>query len=193
MWLSWGSYPKTKPLISRLFFRILCPTLTLTTRLTSLPWLGPTLASTAGCTGDTLRLMMDMTRKTLSQGWATKLCPGCGKTGSICWQLAGWFNNLLKFSGILKLVGRHKKVFHSRYTYTSDLRYEASHSQHSADWGLELRSAKIQEKKMLKKNLQKKTLLQISAVRGQWAVPVSGVHHPHHHAWHLAQCPGWDH
>ena len=104
-----GSYPKTKPLISRLFFRILCPTLTLTTRPTSLPWLGPTLASTAGSTGDTLKLMIDMTMKTLSQGWATKPCPGCGKTGSICWQLAGWFNNLLKFSGILKLVERHKK------------------------------------------------------------------------------------
>ena len=43
------------------------------------------------------------------------------------------------------------------------------------------------------KKIEKKTLLQIGAVRGQWAVPVSGVHHPDHHTWHLAQCPGWDH
>ena len=189
-----GSYPKTKPLISRLFFRILCPTLTPTTRPTSLPWLGPTHASTAGSTGDTLSLMMiDMTGKTLSQGWATKLCPGCGKTGSICWQLAGWFNNLLKFSGILKLVERHPKniPFQIHLHLRPEIRGQPRPAQRRLGPGAQV--SKNKAEKIMKKIMKKKTLLQIGAVRGQWAVPVPGVHHPDHHTWHLAQCPGWDH
>ena len=33
------------------------------------------------------------------------------------------------------------KTFHFRYTYTSDLRFEAKHEQHSSDWSLILNSA----------------------------------------------------
>ena len=91
----------TGVLIKALFYRILFPTLTRTTRLTSPPCQAPARASTAASTGDLLSDDGEFSNF-LSKGWATKLCPGCGKTGSICWQLAGWFNNSLKFWGILK-------------------------------------------------------------------------------------------
>ena len=111
---------------------MLCPTLTRITRPTSPHWRAPALASTAASTGDSLS---DDAREYFQTFYQKAGQQNCVLDA----ERPAPFVDSWQVDLITHIKMRHKIPLYSRYTYTSDLRYEASHAQHSADWGLVLR------------------------------------------------------